>query len=110
MTTAQLARDARFKYIDFPKEKAVISDAEYDCIRLTSTGRRRPLEIGGFQDEPEVIIAISNFDPETGERVFPIIPTVGTSVLLAGETYRIDRIEESAYGNDVVMELRTPNK
>ena len=110
MTANQIARDARWKYRDFPSEPIVISNVEYACVRVTGLTSRRPLEIGGFQDEPEITISVSNIDLETGGCVFSTLPEVGTVALFGGENYRIDRIEEDSFSSDVLMDLRSPSK
>lgn len=85
----------------------------FDGVEYTGTmsgkNLRVPLEIGGFQDEPELSIIIAIHDAY-GNRVMNTLPAVGQKVTTGGTTYRIDRIETDVENVGLQMDLRSANK
>jgi len=70
---------------------------------------RQPLELGGFQDEPELTLVVALTD-ENGSPTIDPLPEVGEKVTIAGTVYRIDRTERDAEGAGYQMDLRSANK
>ena len=95
---------------DFPPEVVVIDDAEIQCIVITGLVQRSTLEVGGFQEEPLVTIAIQLRDPETGAEKFVSPPEVNDLAMLAGRNYRIERTEKDQFGYTMQIDLVTPHK
>jgi len=71
--------------------------------------KRKPLEIGGFQDEPMLSIVI-NLADQYGTPTFSTQPDVGDKVSIGGITYRIDRTEIDEFAVALQMDLITPHK
>jgi len=95
---------------DFPADTVTIDGGEIQCIVLSGLSKRSALEIGGFQEEPTVTIAIQLRDPETGAEIFTSLPEPNDTATLAGRTYRIDRTESDPYGYTMQLDLVTPHK
>lgn len=70
---------------------------------------RRPLEIGGFHEEPEVTIAI-NLKDAAGNSTFEEAPSVGDTILIGSHTYRVDRTELDAFSEALQLDLRSPTR
>lgn len=71
---------------------------------------RRPLEIGGFEPQPEMTLAI-NVRKAQGDPVFgQDMPAENDTVTIAGRDYRIDRTEIDETGECLQMDLRSPHK
>lgn len=70
---------------------------------------RRPLELGGFQDEPEItlVVALKNDD---GSPAFLPAPAVGDALLIGSHTYRVERTELDEFSQALQLDLRSPNK
>lgn len=70
---------------------------------------RQPLELGGFQDEPEItlVVAISQAD---GSLTMNPLPEVNEQITIAGAAYRVERTERDAEGAGYQMDLRSANK
>ena len=72
--------------------------------------RRRPLEIGGFEDQPEMVLIINLRDAHGGE-VFPSVrPAVGDRVTVGAKTYRIESTEIDPFEECLQMDLRSKDK
>lgn len=70
---------------------------------------RRPLEIGGFQDEPEIILVISRQD-NSGNSILPQLPAVGELITIGRTTYRIESTEVDPFDCGYQLNLRSGNK
>jgi hypothetical protein len=72
--------------------------------------RSAPLEIGGFEDRPELKIAINLRDID-GSLVFgQDRPKVNDRITVGGKTYRIDRTEIDSLEECLQMDLRSKDK
>lgn len=78
----------------------------------TSSGvsARRPLEIGGFEDQPELTISINIKQLDGGDTFGQDIPKVGDRITVENVTYRIDRTEVDSFGECLQMDLRSQHK
>lgn len=70
---------------------------------------RQPLEIGGFQDEPEMTLVISIYRQD-GSRTIEDLPNVNQKLTIGSTVYRIERTERDAEGVGYQMDLRSANK
>jgi hypothetical protein len=97
--------------------RALIADAPmsftFDGGTYTGTrsgiATRKPLEIGGFQEEPILSIAI-NLADAYGTPTFTTQPDTGDTVIIGSTTYRIDRTEVDEFGVALQLDLVTPHK
>lgn len=83
--------------------------AEY---RGSSSGlnMRKPLQLGGFEEMPELTIAV-NLRDAVGDLVFgQDRPDVGDYITTGGVVYRIDRTEIDSFEECLQMDLRSKNK
>jgi hypothetical protein len=72
--------------------------------------RRRPLEVGGFDEQPEITIAI-NIRNKDGDLVFgQDRPKVGSQITYKGKVYRVDRTEVDQFEECLQMDLRSASK
>lgn len=71
--------------------------------------KRKPLEIGGFQEEPMLSLVI-NLADAFGTPTFTTQPDVGDKVTIGSTVYRIDRAEIDELGIALQMDLITPHK
>lgn len=76
---------------------------------LSGTNLRRPLELGGFQDEPELTLVIARSDANGSPTIDPL-PSIGEKVTVNGLSYRIERTESDAEGAGYQMDLRSANE
>lgn len=85
----------------------------YDGIDYTGTlsgkSLRRPLEIGGFQEEPEITIVI-NLKDAAGNSTFVDAPTIGDDIIIGNHTYRVDRTELDEFSMALQMDLRSASR
>lgn len=70
---------------------------------------RQPLEIGGFQDVPELTLVVSIYQADGSLTMNPL-PEVNEQVTIAGTNYRIERTERDAEGVGYQMDLRSANR
>jgi len=71
---------------------------------------RKPLEIGGFEEQPELTIVI-NLRTREGDAVFgQDMPQEGKRVTVREVVYRIDRTEIDSVQESLQMDLRSPHK
>lgn len=97
--------------------RQMIADAPtvftYDGLSYTGTvsgkNLRRTLELGGFQDEPEIVIVI-NLKDAAGNSTFVEAPTVGDDIIIGSHTYRVDRTELDEFSQALQLDLRSPSK
>lgn len=82
--------------------------AEYIGTR-SGLNYRQTLELGGFQDEPEMSLVIAQFDQYNAPTIEPL-PSIGEKITIGTKVYRIDRIERDAEGVAYQMDLRSQNK
>jgi len=76
----------------------------------SGVNRRRPLEIGGFEDQPELSIAINLVNME-GDRVFgQDPPVVGSRITVNGIAYRVDRTEVDSFNECLQIDLKSKDK
>lgn len=77
---------------------------------ISGVVRRRPLEMGGFDDQPELTLAV-NLRNVAGDAVFgQDRPDVGDRITYQNKTYRIDRTEVDSFGECLQMDLRSAAK
>jgi hypothetical protein len=83
--------------------------AEY---RGASSGinRRRPMEIGGFEDQPEMNLAVNLRDIDGGLIFGQDAPEVGDRITVGGIEYRIDRTEVDSMAECLQLDLRSKDK
>lgn len=80
--------------------------------RGTASGinRRRPLETFGFDDQPELTIAI-NIRDRYGAAVFgQDRPGIGSRITYQGTVYRVERTEIDCFDECLQMDLRSKDK
>jgi hypothetical protein len=70
---------------------------------------RRPLEMGGFEDEPDVTLVTPLKTPERAP-VFGIAPAVGDYILIGQTTYKVDRTELDEFSESLQLDLRSAKK
>jgi hypothetical protein len=87
---------------------ATIEGTEYTGT-YTGVVKRRPLEIGGFQEEPEVSIVFSLYD-SSGIEVFSTRPAIGSQVVIGSRPYRVVRSEVDPFEIGIQLDLTTPHK
>jgi len=68
---------------------------------------RRPIEIGGFEDMPELTIAINLKNLDGSELFGPDRPGVNDQITVAGVVYRIERTEIDSSQECLQMDLRS---
>lgn len=71
--------------------------------------QRKPLEIGGFQEEPALTIVIQLAD-QYGTATFTTQPSIGDRITVNGVTYRVDRTELDEHRVALQMDLITKDK
>ncbi len=76
---------------------------------ISGLNMRRALELGGFEEGPEMTLVIALKD-SVGANVFVTLPTVGQSVIIGTKTYRIDRTEIDPLNVGFQMDLRSAHK
>lgn len=86
----------------------------FNGVEYIGTGsglnRTEPLEIGGFEERPELTIAI-NLKDTNGDLVFgQDRPAVNDRVTVGGKVYRVDRSEIDSMEECLQMDLRSPHK
>lgn len=70
----------------------------------------RPLEIGGFEEAPELTIAI-NLKTIAGDNTFgQDNPEVGDRITVDEVEYRIEKTEIDSFGESLQMDLRSKHK
>lgn len=76
---------------------------------MSGKNLRRPLEIGGFQDEPEItlVVALKTAD---GAPTFASPPTVGDDIFIGLHRYRVDRTELDEFSEGLQLDLRSLNQ
>ena len=72
--------------------------------------RRRPLEVGGFQEEPEIVLAVNVKNSQGGNLFGQDRPKVGDRITIGVKTYRIDRTELDSFEESLQMDLRSEHK
>lgn len=70
---------------------------------------RRPLEIGGFQEEPELTLVI-NLKDAAGNATFVQAPVVGTDLRIGNHSYRVDRTELDEFSEALQLDLRSATR
>jgi hypothetical protein len=70
---------------------------------------RRPLAMGGFQEEPEITLAINLFDAN-GNPTFIEAPSVGMDLVIGLHTYRVERTEVDEFSQALQLDLRSPSR
>lgn len=70
---------------------------------------RRNLEIGGFQDEPEITLVVALKTAE-GANTFTTAPRVKDDVLIGSTRYRIIRTELDEFSEALQMDLGSLNQ
>lgn len=71
---------------------------------------RRPLEIGGFEEQPELTIVI-NLRRAEGDATFgQDMPQDGDRITVGERVYRVDRTEIDTHRECLQMDLRSPHK
>lgn len=70
---------------------------------------RKRLEIGGFDEEPEMSLVIALRD-EVGSPVFVTLPTVGEKVTVGTRQYRIDKTEIDQFNTAFQLDLKSIHK
>lgn len=86
----------------------VFAGEEYTGTR-SGMNRRHTLEIGGFDDMPELTIAVC-LKYADGSPTFVNNPALGERIRVNGIDYRIDRTEIDAAGVSFQMDLRSDTK
>ena len=71
--------------------------------------RRRPLEIGGFSDEPTITLAVALKD-SLQVSVFSAAPAEGDQVTISGTAYRVVSTETDMFGEGLELSLETVSK
>jgi hypothetical protein len=99
--------DLRVMIADAPQPFTFLGQ-EYTGMISGQTKRRR-LEIGGFDDEPEMTLVI-NLRGVDNEPLFVTLPQVGQVVTVGITNYRIDRTEIDPFNVAFEMDLRSVNK
>lgn len=94
--------------IDDAPVSFIFEDATYTGTR-SGIAARKPLEVGGFQEEPSLSLAI-NLADKFGTPTFTTQPDIGGKVTIGGTVYRIDRVEIDEFGVSLQMDLITPHK
>lgn len=99
--------DVRVMVADAP-QPFTWNDQDYVGAISGQTVRKR-LEIGGFDEEPEMILVVALRD-EVGAKVFVTLPTVGEKVTVGTRQYRIDKTEIDQFNTALQLDLRSTNK
>ncbi len=109
MTLAEVIRYDLIAMIEDDPTTFQFNGTEYTG---TSSGviRRRPLEVGGFDDQPEISIAINIYDRTGADQFGANPPQVGDRITVGPKTYRIDRTEVDAMGECLQLDLRSKDK
>lgn len=76
---------------------------------VSGKNSRKPLEIGGFQDEPEISLVI-NLKDASGNPTFEQAPATGNDLIIGNHVYRIERMELDEFSQSLQFDLRSPNR
>lgn len=76
---------------------------------VSGKNTRRPLEIGGFQTEPEVTIVI-NLKDAAGNPTFAEAPSIGDDIIIGNTRYAVDRTELDEFSEALQLDLRSPTR
>jgi hypothetical protein len=109
VSTADAVRSDLIVMIEEDPTAFIYNGTEY---RGASSGinARRPLELGGFEDQPELTIAV-NLRTAQGDLLFgQDRPDVNDRITVGGVEYRVDRTELDSLGECLQMDLRSKNK
>lgn len=87
----------------------VFSTNEYRGA-CSGLNRRRPMEIGGFEDQPEMTLAVNLRDIEGGLVFGQDMPSIGDRITIGGVDYRVERTEVDSMGECLQMDLRSKDK
>ncbi len=102
-----IAADLRNIIADVP-QVFVFQGQEYTGS-ISGTNRTRKLEVGGFDDMPELSIAIC-LRQSDGTDTFVNAPVTGNRIRVNGIDYRVDRSEVDALRVGLRLDLRKDTK
>lgn len=104
-----LAETVRIDLIAMIEDDPVSFDFDGATYQGTSSGvsKKTPLEIGGFEPQPELTIAV-NLHNLDGDDVFTSgAPTEGDTITVDNISYRVDRTETDPTGECLQLDLRS---
>ena len=107
-----LPLDIRMDLINMIEDDPIVFTYQSVEYRGASSGinARRPLEIGGFEEMPELTIAV-NLRRYDGDEVFgQDRPSVGDHISVREVEYRIERTEIDSLEECLQMDLRSKHK
>jgi hypothetical protein len=108
LTAEQIARDIRKSLIGDAEQVFTFQGSDYSG-RITPLGMTRPLEVGGFQEEPTLSLLVALITAE-GNRTFGTRPAVGDRVTVQGKDYRILSINTDNLGAFMSIDLTSVHK
>jgi hypothetical protein len=76
---------------------------------ISGQTERKALEVGGFDEEPELTLVIAIRD-EYGALTMPALPVIGESIRIGTNTYRVDRTEIDQFNAGFQMDLRSKSR
>lgn len=106
MSDGEQIRDDLITMISEDPTPFQFAGVEYVGIK-SGINRRRPLEVGGFEDMPELTLVVNLRDGDGGLTFGQDRPTVGKYITIATTQYRIDRTEIDSYEECLQMDLRS---
>lgn len=106
MSLGGMSRDDLLAIIEDAPALFEFKGAEY---RGTASGinKSRPLEIGGFEDRPELTIVINLKDASGAEVFGQDRPDVGDRITYRGTTFRVDSTETDSFEEALQLNLRS---
>lgn len=108
MTIGEIAAADLRQMIDEAPITFTYDGADY-IGTVSGKNLRRPLEMGGFQEEPDLTIAI-NLKDAAGNSIFVEAPSVGDDIILGSHAYRVDRTEIDEFSEALQLDLRSPSR
>jgi hypothetical protein len=107
MTAAVHSSDLRAMISDAP-QVFTFQGQEYTGT-ISGQNMKRELELGGFEEGPEITLVISIVDAD-GARPFVTLPIVGQQITIGTKAYRIDRTEVDPFNVGFQMDLRSAHR
>ena len=104
-----LGEETRFDLIDIIEDDPATFQFNGVEYRGTVSGinNSRPLEIGGFEERPELSIAINLKDAQGGLVFGQDRPVVGSRITYREILYRVDSIEIDSFQEAMQLNLRS---
>lgn len=109
MTLGEIVRLDLIAMIEDDPVTFLFNGTEYTGT-FSGVNRRRPLEIGGFEPDPDLVLVLNLRDRNGGDVFGQDKPSVGSRITINEVEYRVDRTEVDPLEECLQLDLRSKAK